>query len=129
MRHWERLPSVRWRNNGFIMLTCPCNVDTPSNNFYIVKLGLQGYTFFLTFALKRRLWVLVRTAWLRQLLRVPTICVLSKQKGKIPKNELNIVSFTTIKIRSILHMGPLFRHTVYEKIIKPNFWVVRIPSF
>ena len=44
----------------------------PTSHFYIVKLGLQGYTFFLNFALKHRLWVLVRTASM--------IYVLSKNK-------------------------------------------------
>ena len=45
-----------------IMKTCPCNVHPLTPHFYIVYWGLQGYTFFLIFALKHRLWVLDRTA-------------------------------------------------------------------
>ena len=44
-----------------IMLTCPCYVDPLTSQFYIVKLGFTGYTFFLTFALKHRSWALVNT--------------------------------------------------------------------
>ena len=29
------------------MLTCPCNVDPLTPHFYVVKWGLQEYTFFL----------------------------------------------------------------------------------
>ena len=46
-----------------IMLTCPCIVYPLTPHFYIVKLG---YTYLLIFALKHRLWVLVRTASLRR---------------------------------------------------------------
>ena len=46
-----------------IMQTCPCNDTPPTPHFYIVKLGLtRGMHYFLIFALKHRLWVLVRTA-------------------------------------------------------------------
>ena len=34
------------------MLTCPCNVDPVTPNFYIVKLGFTGVYIFLIFALK-----------------------------------------------------------------------------
>ena len=52
-------------------------------HFYIAKLGFAGiYLFFLIFAPKHRLWVLVRTASARRFLRVPTIYVLSKSKKK-----------------------------------------------
>ena len=51
------------RTVSFIRLTCPCNVHPLSPHFYIVKLGFTGvYIFFLIFALKHRVWVLVRTA-------------------------------------------------------------------
>ena len=43
-----------------------CNEYPLTPHFYIVKLGLQGYTFFLIFALKHRSWVLVRTASVRR---------------------------------------------------------------
>ena len=42
------------------MLTYPCYVDPLTPHFYIVKFGLQGKHPFLSFALKHRLWVLVR---------------------------------------------------------------------
>ena len=44
-----------------IMQTCPCIKDPLTHHLDIVKLGLtEVYTFY--FALKHRLWVLVRTA-------------------------------------------------------------------
>ena len=42
------------------------NIDPLKPHFYIVKLGLQGYTLFFLFLLKHRLWVLVRTASARR---------------------------------------------------------------
>ena len=45
-----------------IMLTRPCNVDSRTSYFYIVKTGIYRGIHFLIFALKLRLWVLVRTA-------------------------------------------------------------------
>ena len=42
-----------------IMKTCPCNEYPLTPHSYIVKLGFTGVYFFLTFALKHRLWVLV----------------------------------------------------------------------
>ena len=51
-----------------IMQTCPYNVYPLTPHFYIVKLGFTGvFIFFLIFALKHRLWVLVRTASVRRL--------------------------------------------------------------
>ena len=44
-------------------------------HFYTVKLGVYIYIFFLIFAPKHRLWVLVRTASARQSEREPTIYV------------------------------------------------------
>ena len=50
-----------------IMITCPCNEYPLTPHFNIVKLGFTGvYIIFLFFALKHILWVLVRTASLRQ---------------------------------------------------------------
>ena len=50
-----------------IMKTCLYNFDPLKPHFYIVKLGFTGvYIIFLIFAQKHRLWVLVRTASLRQ---------------------------------------------------------------
>ena len=34
------------------MLTCPCNVDSLTPHFYIVKVGFEGIYIFLVFALK-----------------------------------------------------------------------------
>ena len=53
-------------------------------NIPLVKLGNAGVKlFFLIFAPKHRLWVLVRTASPRRFLRVPTIYVLSENKKNI----------------------------------------------
>ena len=46
-----------------IRIICPCNIYPLYPTFYIAKLGYAGDTpIFLIFALKHRLWVLVRTA-------------------------------------------------------------------
>ena len=53
------------RKNTYIILHPPPLPRKP--HFYIVKLGFTGvYIIFLIFAQKHRLWVLVRTASLRQ---------------------------------------------------------------
>ena len=44
------------------MRTCPCNVDPHTQNFYIVKMGFTRLHSFIIFALKHRLWNLVRIA-------------------------------------------------------------------
>ena len=65
----------------------------PLTPHFIVKLGfIQGYSFFLIFALKHRLWVLV-----------PTIYVLSKNKKNITIFHLKIIFLTPVKNCSILH--------------------------
>ena len=58
---------------------------------------------FLIFALKHRLWVLIRTASLRRFQRVPKIYVLSKNKKNIKKNHRKISIFTAVKNRCLLH--------------------------
>ena len=46
----------------YIRITVPCNAYTLKTYFYKVKLGYAGvYLFFLIFAPKHRLWVLVKT--------------------------------------------------------------------
>ena len=45
--------------------------------------SLQGYTFFLIFALKHRLWVLIRTASMGRFYDVHTINILSKNEKNI----------------------------------------------
>ena len=49
-----------------IMLTYQFNVDPLTPQFYIVKQVYRGIHFVLTFALKHRLWVLLRTASVRR---------------------------------------------------------------
>ena len=50
-------------DTGNIRKTCPCNEYHIIPHFHTVKLGYAGvYIFFLNFAPKHRLWVLVRTA-------------------------------------------------------------------
>ena len=49
-----------------IMITSPCNEHPLTPHFYIVKLGFTGVyinIFIIQFALKRRLWVPVRTVY------------------------------------------------------------------
>ena len=51
----------------YITKTCLCNFDTIKPHYYIVKLGFTGvYIIFLISSQKHRLWVLVRTASVRQ---------------------------------------------------------------
>ena len=60
------------------MITCPCNVYplTVPGTFINCKIGVyRGLHYFLIFALKHRLRVLVRTASLKRFYRVPTIYV------------------------------------------------------
>ena len=59
--------------------------------FIIVKLGFTGVFIFLIFALKHRLWVLVRTA------------SLSRNKKNITIFHLKIIIFTAVKYWCILH--------------------------
>ena len=54
------------KDNSHIMITSLCNVYPLTPNFYIVKLGFTGYTFFRIFAKKHRLRVLIRTASVRR---------------------------------------------------------------
>ena len=50
-----------------ITKTCLCEIGPLKPHFYVVKLGFTGiYIIFLIFAQKHRLWVLIRTASLRQ---------------------------------------------------------------
>ena len=51
----------------YITKTCLYNIDPLKPHFYIVKLGFTGvYIIFLVSAQKYKLWVIVRTASLRQ---------------------------------------------------------------
>ena len=55
------LDAVLYRHRSHIMLTCPCYIDPLLPHFYnFSKIGVyRGIHFFLIFALKHRLWVLV----------------------------------------------------------------------
>ena len=75
----------------------------PYTPFLYKKTGVyQGIHYFLIFALKHRLWVLVRTASARWFLRVPTIYVLSKTKKNNTFFLLKTFNFTVMKYCSIL---------------------------
>ena len=63
----------------------------------------RGLHFFLIFALKDRLLVLVRTSSLRRFLRAPTINVLSKNKKNITIFHLKIIIFTAVKSSWLMH--------------------------
>ena len=77
-----------------IMITSPCNKYplTHPPLLYSKSEVYRGIHYFLIFALKHRLWVLV-----------PTINVLSKNKKKIIIFHLKIKFFTAVKNYSILH--------------------------
>ena len=83
-----------------IVIAFPCNVY-PLTLLYSEIGVYMGIHFFLIFALKHRLWVLVRT--LRRFQRVHTINVLSKNKKNITIFHLKIIFFTAVKNCSILH--------------------------
>ena len=67
----------------------------------------RGLHYYLIFALKHILWVLVRATLMRRFLCVPSIYVLSKNMKRVKKNKLKIVNFTAVKTRYMLH-GPVF---------------------
>ena len=90
-----------------IMLTCPCNVHPLTPHFYIVKLGFKGIPYFLIFALKHRLWVLVRT-----LNRLPTIYVLSKNMKIVKKKSIKNCHFYS-REKSLYVAWACFRIKMY----------------
>ena len=83
----------------------PYNEHPLTPHFYIVKLGFTGVYIF--FALKHRLWVLVRTA---------SINVLSKNKKNIKNFHLKIDIFTVVKYCCILHGACLLNETMGCKV-------------
>ena len=105
-RTWSETPKTGflatkliWFSIGYlhsnIRITRPCGLhpfNTP--HFYIVKRGLTGVYIFLVFALKHRVWVLVRTV---------TLYVLSKNKKNITIFHLKITIFTAVKNHNVLH--------------------------
>ena len=50
--------------NDNIMITCPCNVDHLTTHLYSKSGVYRGIHYFLIFALKHILWVLVKTAFI-----------------------------------------------------------------
>ena len=88
-----------------IRKTCPCNVYPIKPRCYIEKKAgvCRGIPDFLIFALKHRLWLLIRTASDR----VPTINVLSKNIKKIKIILTKFPFFTAEKFLSILQ-GNIF---------------------
>ena len=105
---FERLekPGIKLTTTGLqgdIMLTCLCKIPPYTPLFYSKTGVYRGIHFFLIFALKHRLWVLVRTTSLRRFLRLPTINVLSKNKKNITIFHLKIIFFTAVKNCSIFH--------------------------
>ena len=54
-------------NSRILLYSCLCNFDPLKPHFYMVKLGFTGvYIIFPISAQKHRLWILVRTAFLRR---------------------------------------------------------------
>ena len=75
----RRTPTDGRQLDGYT-ISPPCE---PNGSCELIKLGCKRvYIISLIFALKQRLCVLVRTATLVWFLRVPTICVLSKNEKK-----------------------------------------------
>ena len=104
------------------MKTCSCNEHPLTPHFYIVKLGFTGVYFFLSFASKHRLWILVRTASMRRFLRVPTINVLSKKQKNIKNFHLKMSIFTAVKNCCKLHgrvcvMFIYIRHRHFVRVV------------
>ena len=76
----DEIARFRQIGSSFIRLTCPCNVETLTPQFYIVKLGFSGVNI-IFFAL----------------------CFEQKYENSKNKNQQKIVIFTSVKNRCILH--------------------------
>ena len=97
--------SAAW---GCIMLAYPCNVDSLTPHFYIVKLVVyRGIHYFLIFALKHRSWVHVRTSSIEAVLTC-THDLCFEQNKTIFNQKLSL--FIDIKIRTILHRRDIIMH-------------------
>ena len=86
-----------------IRITCPCVLYPLTPHFYILKLGLQGYTLFSYFCSKT---CIVGTRWnrLNEAVLTCTQNICFGQKYENSKNiQLKIVVFTAMKNRCILH--------------------------
>ena len=94
-----------------IRKTCPCHVNPIGPTFIQKNWDMQGYIYFLIFAPKYRLCVIVRTASPRRFLRVPTICVFSKDKKTI---KFSAEKFQILKIENLcLLPGQVFVMSPY----------------
>ena len=88
----------------YIMLTCPCNEDPLTPHFYIVKRGFTGvYIFFIIFALKHKLWVLVRNRLNEAVLTCTNNLCFEQNRENITNFHLKIVNFYSFKNCCILH--------------------------
>ena len=108
--HWHRLAE-------------PCNAShqdnmsvrfiPPFTPLLYSKTGVyRGKHYFLIFASKHRLWVLVRTA-------VPTIDVLNKNKKNIRIFRLKINIFTAVKYCCILHGRVCIMSDPWDRFVYP----------
>ena len=103
--------------NYFLIITKTClpvyNFDPLKPHFYLVKLGFTGYTFFfLIFAWKDRLWVLLRTTLLRQFQRVPTIYVLSRNSKTYQNFLFENFQFLEVKFSVYLNRRVFIRYSL-----------------
>ena len=86
------------------MQTCPCNIHPFTPPFYIVKPGFTGVYFFLFFALKHRLWVLVRTACLSEAVLTCTHNLCFRVNIRKYRNfSSEIIVFTALKYYCLLN--------------------------
>ena len=93
----------------FIMTTCPCNEYPRYTPPLYSKIEVYtGIHFFLIFALKHRLWVLVRT-------RVPTVYVWSKNKKNITIFHLKFFIFLAVK-KSLYIAWVCFRNVFRDEM-------------
>ena len=93
-----------------IMQTYPCNEHPLTPHFYIGKLVYRGVHYFLIFALKHWLWVLVRTASVSKQTDqwggsnvYPRSMFWAKIRKNITFFHLKIIIFTTVNCCSKLH--------------------------
>ena len=91
----------------FIRITCPCNTYPLIPHFYSKAGVCRGIPIFLIFALKHRLWVLVR---------VPLIYVLSKNKKNIKNLLLKMFLFHNLKNLCILIAWASFCNVIVPQI-------------
>ena len=110
------------------MLTCSCNVYPLTPHFYIYsKIGVNSGThFFLIFALKHRLCLLVTEAVLTY---THNLCFRAKIR-EISQFFLKIIVFTAVKKCSILHWRAcvIITKTIpcNEERLTPHFYIVKL---